>query len=196
MTIPPKSARTWDYLIVTAANALQAAAYQAQIRLRRDLGLLAQVRDFLVVPDPGGRRIGSGGSTIECLVEVLRRESPPGVDPNESRNWEAILRRLRILIVHAGGDSRRLPAYSPCGKIFIPLPGGAPPEVGSTLFDRLVPVFLDLPPGAPDAGQIVVAAGDALIRFDPTGIELCAAGMIALGAPATPRGRPPWCTLP
>ena len=186
-TIPPESSGPWDYLIVTAANDRQAAAYSAQIQLRRDMGLLARVRDFLVIPDWDGRRIGSGGSTLQCLGEVLRRESPPGEDPSDGRRAEAILSRLRILIVHAGGDSRRLPAYSPCGKIFIPLPGGPRSGMGSTLFDRLVPDFLGLPAGARGAGQVVIAAGDALIRFDPAAVRFGGPGITALGAPASPR---------
>jgi fucokinase len=186
-TIPPESSGPWDYLIVTAANDRQAAAYSAQIQLRRDMGLLARVRDFLVIPDWDGRRIGSGGSTLQCLGEVLRRESPPGEDPSDGRRAEAILSRLRILIVHAGGDSRRLPAYSPFGKIFIPLPGGPRSGMGSTLFDRLVPDFLGLPAGARGAGQVVIAAGDALIRFDPAAVRLGGPGITALGAPASPR---------
>ena len=57
----------WDYLIVTASNVLQASAYEAQLRLRREHGLLAEVREVLVVPDLEGKRIGSGGSTLQCL---------------------------------------------------------------------------------------------------------------------------------
>lgn len=189
-TLPPESPSLWDYLIVTAANDRQAAAYESQIQLRRERGLLAQVRECLAIPDRDGRRIGSGGSTLQCLDEVLRRESQPGDDlsdgPRNTRRAEAILRSLRILIVHAGGDSRRLPAYSPCGKIFIPLPGATQPEIGSTLFDRLVPSFLALPAGAHGAGQVVIAAGDALIRFDPAAVQLGRPGITALGTPASP----------
>jgi fucokinase len=176
----------WDYLIVTAANDRQAAAYEDQIRIRRETGLLPQVRDCLVIPDLDGRRIGSGGSTIRCLAEVLDRESQPGGDPGDVRQAEAILARLRILIVHAGGDSRRLPAYSLCGKIFIPLPDAARPSSGGTLFDRLVPAFLALPAGARGAGQVVIAAGDALIRFDPSAVAFPGSGITALGAAASP----------
>ena len=186
-TIPPESPSLWDCLIVTAANDRQAAAYEAQIRLRREMGLLPQVRDFLVIADRDGRRIGSGGSTLQCLDKVLERESQPGDGLGDGRRAEAILSRLRILIVHAGGDSRRLPAYSPCGKIFIPLPAITQPKTGSTLFDRLVPAFLALPAGAPGAGQVVVAAGDALIRFDPAAVHFGAPGITALGAPASPQ---------
>src|SRR5271166_1103969 len=182
-----KPSESWDYLILTAANGDQAAAYEAQIRMRRETGQLTQVRDTVVVADPEGRRVGSGGSTLQCLLEVLRRETKAGQSITDFAAAEKVLRSLRILIVHAGGDSRRLPAYSPCGKIFIPLPGGNQPQIGFTLFDRLVPAFLALPAGTPGAGQVVVAAGDALIRFDPAAVHFGGPGITALGALASPQ---------
>ena len=164
----------WDYLVLTASNAMQARAYEMQVEARRQCGLLPQVREFLVVPDPEGQRIGSGGSTLLCLSRILERE-------------RRRLSELRILIVHAGGDSRRLPAYGPCGKIFVPLPSencDAPLPV--TLFDRLVPDFLALPPGIPGRGQVVVAAGDALVRFDSSQVSFAKAGITAIGCYVTP----------
>src|SRR6266545_2742683 len=137
----------WDYLIVTASNATQAAAYETQLQVRQRLGLLARVREVLVVPDPDGRRIGSGGSTLECLMLVLNREMDRRhLNAFTAASMEKILHGVRILIVHAGGDSRRLPAYSACGKIFVPLPGESHSALGCTMFDRLLPAFLDLPP--------------------------------------------------
>jgi fucokinase len=163
---------TWDYLVLTASNAGQAEAYELQLNLRRERGVLPQVREALVVPDPDGKRIGSGGSTLLCLRRILERERS--------------LHDLRILIIHAGGDSRRLPAYGPSGKIFVPLPGSPDGPLPVTLFDRLVPDFLALPPGGPDRGQVIVAAGDALIRFDASQVRLSEPGLIALGCYAAP----------
>ena len=65
---------SWNYLIITASNEAQAAGYRAQLELRAKLGLLADVQNTLVVADPDGKRIGSGGSTLCCLMEVLSRE--------------------------------------------------------------------------------------------------------------------------
>ena len=168
----------WDYLILTAANYTQAKAYETQIDLRRRLGQLAQIKHVLVVPDLDGKRIGSGGSTIECLRQILDRELPSfpsGATPRD------VLSTLRILIVHAGGDSRRLPAYSPGGKIFVPLPGESHSALGSTLFDRLYDVFRSLPTGKPGAGQTVLAAGDALLLFDSSTLDLSGDGITVLG---------------
>ena len=135
----------WDYLIVTASNALQAEAYESQLAVRRELGLLSDVREVLVVPDPGGRRIGSGGSTLYCLMEVLGQRLGRAVRKSGPVEWLSVLRGLRILIVHAGGDSKRLPAYGPCGKIFVPVPGESDGALGLTLFVKQLPTYLGLP---------------------------------------------------
>lgn len=177
----------WDYLIVTASNDLQAAAYQRHLDIRRRLGLLCDFREALVVADPGGRRVGSGGSTIHCLLQVLQRELPR--QSGKAADWPAIehvLRRQRILILHAGGDSKRLPAYGPCGKIFVPVPGESRAGVAATLFEHLVRTFVPFPAAPAGSGQVVVAAGDALLRCDLSAISLAADGLTALGCYATP----------
>ncbi|MFN7994588.1 MAG: L-fucokinase [Bryobacteraceae bacterium] len=177
------AAPAWDYLILTASNSRQAEAYENQLGLRRERGRLQSIRNVLVVPDLDGRRVGSGGSTLFCLLEVLVRER--GRHPEATP--EAILQGLRILIVHAGGDSRRLPAYGPCGKIFIPLPDDGSDPLPHTLFDRLMPQFLKLPAASSGRGQIVVAAGDALLQFDASSIRLHQPGITVLAGYATPQ---------
>lgn len=174
----------WNYLILTAANDQQAAAYEFQICQRQELGLLPRAGTVLVVADEGGRRIGSGGSTLQCLMLVVDRERRRNGD--HSATPESLLRRLRTLIVHAGGDSRRLPAYSACGKIFTPLPGENDTALGLTLFDRLVPEYLDLPPMPHGSGQVVVASGDALVQFDAASVKFDRAGLTVLGSYTAP----------
>ena len=178
------SARPWDFLIVTAANAAHAAAYESQLNLRQELGLLAGVNEVLVVADPPRQRIGSGGSTVLCLCEVLRRKCGAG---SGSADWLAALRQLRILVVHAGGDSRRLPAYGACGKIFIPVPGESDSAIPHTLFDRQIAAYLALPPTPDGNGQIVITAGDVMLSFDPAAVRFADAGVTGLGSHATPR---------
>ena len=65
---------TWDYLILTASNDRQAAGYESQLAVRRRAGLLPEVGTALVVADPLGKRVGSGGSTLYCLMRVLEAE--------------------------------------------------------------------------------------------------------------------------
>ena len=182
---------TWDYLILTASNDRQAAGYERQLAVRRGAGLLAEVGTTLVVADPFGKRVGSGGSTLYCLMQVVEAEvRRRGMPAGDFAEIDRILRGLRILILHAGGDSRRVPAYGPCGKIFSPVPtplhGKRRRDVISTLFDRLYPVFRDLPAGPPGAGQVVVTAGDALMLFDTAAVRFDRPGIVAFGAYATP----------
>jgi galactokinase/mevalonate kinase-like predicted kinase len=174
-------------LIVTAAGDRQARACEEQLRLRRELGLLAGVRDVLVVPDPGGRRVGSGGSTLCCLARMIR-EHPKGSgkDVRDPEAWQEALGGLRVLIVHAGGDSKRAPAYGPCGKVFVPVPGESTSAVPTTLFDRQLPTYLALPPPENGQGQVVITSGDVLLDFDPWAVRFAGEGVTGLGCHATP----------
>lgn len=179
--------KPWDYLIVTASNKEQARVYHRQLAIRKELGFLPQVKEVLAVADPGGKRVGSGGSTIFCLLQVLNRELPDSpervLDPAA---WLETFSRRRILIVHAGGDSRRLPSYGPCGKIFIPLPGEPDRVLGMTLFDRLLPAYLSLPPGPGERGHVVVTTGDVLLTFDAGKVSFLEEGITGLGCYAAP----------
>ncbi|MBN1362676.1 MAG: hypothetical protein JW993_18910 [Sedimentisphaerales bacterium] len=178
--------RCWDYLIVTASNEAQAKAYESQLAVRREMGLLGDIREAIVVPDPDGRRVGSGGSTLCCLMEVLHRRLGDRRGKTGPRIWQEILRDLRILIVHAGGDSRRMPAYGPCGKIFIPVPGESDSAVCLSLFDRLLPTYLALPEPRPGQGQVVITSGDVLLRFEPSDVRFAHAGITGLACYALP----------
>jgi fucokinase len=177
----------WDYLVVTASNDRQAAAYEEQLSLRADLGFLPGARRVMAVADPAGRRVGSGGSTVWCLLAVLGRElgkgAPRSLDP---KTWRETLERLRILIVHAGGDSRRLPTYGPCGKIFIPLPGESDQAPVPTIFDRMISTYLALPRPDGGKGQVVVTSGDVLLEFDPGAVRFAGSGITGVGSPAAP----------
>jgi galactokinase/mevalonate kinase-like predicted kinase len=179
----------WDYLIVTAANDRQAEAYRNQIKLRESLGLIQGVSRIRVIADPGGRRVGSGGSTIHCLLQVLNLELAAGRRngaQSDREGWAGIFGRLRILIVHAGGDSRRLPPYGPCGKIFVPVPGGSEGPLGTTVFDRLIPTYFRLPKPPSGGGQVVVASGDVLLDFDAASVKFAEKGVTGVGALVLP----------
>jgi galactokinase/mevalonate kinase-like predicted kinase len=178
---------TWDYLIVTASNEAQAESYKTQLSLRRKLGLLSGVEQVLVVPDPQGKRIGSGGSTIFALLEVISREiKAPGLTGLSPSQIEETLNRHRILIIHAGGDSKRLPAYGPCGKIFTPIPGKSDSALGHTIFDRQFPIYRELPSSGSGQGQIVVTTGDVLLFFSPWEVKFKGNGVTGLGCFISP----------
>ena len=62
--------------------------------------------------DPVGSQLGSGGGAAHLLVEAWRNAG----EPQPFTDW---LRQSRKLLIHAGGQSRRLPAYATVGKAFI-----------------------------------------------------------------------------
>ena len=88
--------------------------YRSQLDWRREAGLLPHGMQTLVLPDPGGRRIGSGGATLNALAQVagLVAESDAG-------RLETL---QRVLLIHSGGDSKRLPHCSATGKLFARVP--------------------------------------------------------------------------
>lgn len=174
--------KRWDYLILTAANRSQAKIYRRQLRVREELGLLSEFESWMVVADPDGKRVGSGGSTVCCLLNVLNVQQAA----RETDAWRKCLGQLRILIVHGGGDSRRLPAYGPAGKTFIPVPCEGDSALGMTLFDRQLPVYAALPAPPRGRGQIIITAGDVLLRFDPANVSFARAGITGLGCQAPP----------
>ena len=60
----------WDYVILTASNEEQAAAYQAQIDARLVQGRLPSHTVYKVLPDPEGKRVGSGGATFHVMKYI------------------------------------------------------------------------------------------------------------------------------
>lgn len=129
----------FDIIVVTAANEAQARGYRAI--LKPLIGLLAP--EIIVVPDPGGKRVGSLGST----VEVLKKIGP--------------VAKRRVLVCHSGGDSKRLPAYAAIGKAFVPVPDGKGGTV--SLFERIVANMARL--RLPKSGMLIVC-GDLAPEFD------------------------------
>ena len=177
----------WDYLIVTASNERQAGWFRSQLSLRVELGLITGFQQVLVIADPQGKRVGSCGSTIFCLLEVINHEVLRGRSTaGSSEALAEVLKGLRILIIHSGGDSRRLPAYGGCGKIFVPLPISGDGALHPTLLDRQLPLFQALPGPRLESGQIVIASGDALLLFDPKRLQLDGDGAVGLGILSTP----------
>ena len=69
---------TWDYVILTASNEEQALAYEQQILDRLTLGLLPEKTVYKVLPDPDGKRVGSGGFQIPL---PLHQFLPPILQP-------------------------------------------------------------------------------------------------------------------
>ena len=104
----------WDYVVLTASNEQQAEGFRAQLEERRRAKFLPEKTKFAVIPDPGGKRVGSGGATLGVLRYIANQAG--------SSDFSG----LRILVIHSGGDSKRVPQYSALGKLFSPVPHELP----------------------------------------------------------------------
>ncbi|MCC8163232.1 MAG: bifunctional fucokinase/L-fucose-1-P-guanylyltransferase [Lachnospiraceae bacterium] len=156
-------ATAWDYIILTASNEAQARAYEEQISYRKQIHQLPEATHFAVLPDPDGKRVGSGGATLNALLYVCHREALDG---------------LRILVIHSGGDSRRVPQYSACGKLFSPVPRLLPDGRRSTLFDEFMIGMSTVAPRISEG--MLVCSGDVLLLFNALQIDFYSRGAAAL----------------
>ena len=157
----------WDYVILTASNEEQAAAYQAQIDARVEAGRLPKETKYQVLPDPEGKRVGSGGATFHVMKYLS--EQGEGAD---------FFRDKRILVIHSGGDSKRVPQYSACGKLFSPVPRELPDGRRSTLFDEFMIGMAGMPSRFKEG--MLVLSGDVLLLFNPLQIDFTFHGAAAI----------------
>lgn len=166
-----ESAIRWDYVILTASNEAQAKSYRQQITYRQDSGYLPQETRFVVLPDPEGRRVGSGGATLHVLNYIAQDLGP-------AQNGNNLFQNKRVLVIHSGGDSKRVPQYSVCGKLFSPVPRKLPDGRSSTLFDEFMIGMAGVAGRLRDG--MLVLSGDVLLLFNPLQIDFSFHGAAAL----------------
>lgn len=158
----------WDYVILTASNEAQADAYREQLSYRLERGLLPRSTVYAVLPDPEGKRVGSGGATFNVL-RYIAQSCPGEENPFGGK---------RILVIHSGGDSKRIPQYSAVGKLFSPVPRELPNGYGSTLFDEFM-IGMSGVPSRMEEGMLVLS-GDVLLLFNPLQIDCQNQGAVAI----------------
>ncbi|MGN1095069.1 MAG: L-fucokinase, partial [Eubacteriales bacterium] len=156
----------WDHVILTASNVQQKEGFEAQLKIRAENGLLPKKTVFSVIEDPEGKRVGSGGATLNALdhVAALRGTSD--------------FSGTRILVIHSGGDSKRVPQYSALGKLFSPVPHELPNGRTSTLFDELFIASSGVPARIHEG--MLVLSGDVLLLFNPLQIDFSGEGAAAI----------------
>ena len=133
--------------------------------------------NYFFCSDPKEGKVGSGGGTVNLLHEAWKQE-------NSSANLADWLEAERRLIIHAGGQSRRLPAYAPVGKIFTPMPifrWKRGQRINQTLIDLQMPLYEKILDKAPANLTHLVASGDVLIRTDEVLPEIPDADIVCFG---------------
>ena len=152
----------WDYVILTASNEQQAESFRKQIEERKSF--LPKHTKFVAIPDRDGKRVGSGGATLEVLKYL--------------RSQEESFEKLRVLVIHSGGDSKRVPQYSALGKLFSPVPHKLPNGRNSTLFDEFMICMSSVPSRIREG--MVLLSGDVLLLFNPLQIDYNNVGAAAI----------------
>lgn len=152
----------WDYVILTASNEQQAEGFRKQIEERKSF--LPKHTKFVAIPDRDGKRVGSGGATLEVLKYL--------------RSQEESFEKLRVLVIHSGGDSKRVPQYSALGKLFSPVPHKLPNGRNSTLFDEFMICMSSVPSRIREG--MVLLSGDVLLLFNPLQIDYNNVGAAAI----------------
>lgn len=134
----------WNKLILTAGSESQNKVFQKQLSK-------IPTNDFAekteVVTDES--RGGSGGATLGVILNVLRNTT------------EDELERTKILLVHTGGLSQRMPHQSAYGKVFATLPNH------KTILETKLEIYKNhLFDNLPQKGGIMVTASDVIENME------------------------------
>ena len=115
--------------------------------------------EYFCTSDPVGHKLGSGGGTTWLLEQAAAHE--------QASSFDAWLSQEKRILVHAGGQSRRLPAYAASGKTSIPIPvfrwiRGQ--RIDQTLLDLQLPLYERIMRQAPESLHTLIVSGDVFIR--------------------------------
>ena len=106
--------------------------------------------EYFCTCDPIGHRLGSGGGTTWLL--------------QQARDW---LNGERCIVLHAGGQSKRLPSYAVSGKVLTPIPvfrWERGQRLSQTLLDLQLPLYERMMEQAPRRLTTMIVSGDVYIR--------------------------------
>lgn len=115
--------------------------------------------EYFATSDPVGVKLGSGGGTAWLLHQAAAAEGATSFS-----EWLAQEKRI---LVHAGGQSRRLPAYAACGKVQLPVPvfrWARGQKLSQTLLDLQLSLYENIMQAAPSSLRTLIVSGDVFIR--------------------------------
>jgi galactokinase/mevalonate kinase-like predicted kinase len=116
--------------------------------------------EYFCTSDPVGARLGSGGGT-NWLMEACHQDEAPEL------SFEEWLSQEKRILLHAGGQSRRLPSYAPSGKVLTPIPvfrWARGQRIGQNLLQLQLPLYQNIMNSAPQGLRTLIASGDVYIR--------------------------------
>lgn len=133
--------------------------------------------EWFCTSDPIGSKLGSGGGTT-WLLEACHKEWAPQTDFKE---WLSAEKRI---LLHAGGQSRRLPGYAPSGKILTPIPVFSwerGQRLGQDLLSLQLPLYEKIMQQTPNGLNTLIASGDVYIRSEQPLQEIPQADVVCYG---------------
>ncbi len=116
--------------------------------------------EWFCTNDPVDRKLGSGGGTAWLLTECHRQEQT-------GRTFDEWLADEKRILLHAGGQGRRLPSYAPSGKVLTPLPvfrWERGQRLSQDLLSLQMPLYEQMMQSAPDNMHTMIVSGDVMIR--------------------------------
>ena len=120
--------------------------------------------EWFCTNDPIGVKLGSGGGTT-WLLQAAYSDEKTG-SPHEV-SFDEWLSKERRLLLHAGGQSRRLPSYGPSGKILTPIPvfrWERGQRLSQDLLSLQIPLYQRIMNVAPSHLHTMIVSGDVYIR--------------------------------
>lgn len=137
--------------------------------------------EYFCTSDPIDQKLGSGGGTTWLLEQCAEAEGTDLQAPGAFEQWLAQEKRI---LLHAGGQSRRLPAYAACGKVLLPVPvfrWARGQQLNQTLLDLQLPLYQKILDKAPKGLHTLIASGDVYIRANESLQEIPDADVVCYG---------------
>lgn len=165
------------------------------------------VSEWFCTSDPVGARLGSGGGTAwlleSCRIhedKIGETQGKPGVghvgtdrQNTGCHGWTpdtaAWLGKEKRILLHAGGQGRRVPAYAPSGKILTPVPvfrWERGQKLSQDLLSLQLPLYEKIMARAPESLHTLIASGDVYIRSNEPLQEIPEADVVCYGLWADP----------
>lgn len=122
--------------------------------------------EWFCTNDPIDHKLGSGGGTTWLLTQAYENGMAHS-DANNQKTFDEWLSSEKRLLLHAGGQSRRLPAYAPSGKVLTPVPvfrWERGQRLSQDLLSLQIPLYKKIMDAAPSSLHTMIVSGDVLIR--------------------------------
>lgn len=138
--------------------------------------------EYFCTSDPVNQKLGSGGGTVWLLQNAFTAE-------NSTQDFSTWLSQEKRILLHAGGQSRRLAAYAPSGKVLTPIPvfrWARGQRVDQSLLDMQLPLYEMIMQKAPQSLHTLIASGDVFLRATQPLQTIPEADVVCYGLWATP----------